>query len=231
MNPSTDLRPAARPHGDRRPLGAFPVGQRVPYIALWSSEVTAQPEVTVRRGRLAYVGERPYDRDSDGVLWRRVPSSPGRGRPQYGKVHFLRQRNAMSGLLCQVCGRSAVEDAADDGVLWLLDEDPDDPGSWPRDLVTGHPPVCLPCARQSVRACPHLRRRYAAVRVRRHTLTGVHGVVYGPGFSGPAPRDIGSLDFGDPRMPWMQAAQLMMRLDDYRPVDLEAEDRAGGGNA
>lgn len=36
------------------------------------------------------------------------------------------------------------------------------------------------------------------------------------------------MDFGDDRMPWVQAAQLMMRLDDFRPVDLEAECRACG---
>jgi len=35
--------------------------------------------------------------------------------------------------------------------------------------------------------------------------------------------DVGGLGFGDDRMPWMQAAQLMMRLDEFTLVDLEAE--------
>jgi hypothetical protein len=217
-------------NADRCPVGALALTDRVPYIALWSSEAVEQPIVATRRGRLAYVDERPYDRDGSGILWRRVPSTPGKGRPQYGKVHFLRQRLAMDGLLCQVCGRSARADAADDdGVLRLLGEDPDDPASWPEEMVTGHPPVCLPCAWQSVRACPHLRERYAAVRVRRFALSGVHGVLYAPAFPRPVALDVGGLDFGDDRMPWMQAAQLMVRLDDFRSVDLEAGYRARVG--
>ncbi|WP_202233038.1 hypothetical protein [Actinacidiphila reveromycinica] len=216
----------ARQRADRRRFGAFAPTERVPFVASWSSEAAEQPEVTMRRGRLAYVAERPYDRDSNGILWRRVPSSPGRGRPQYGKVHFLRQRLAMDGLLCQVCGCSAREDAAaDDGVLWLLR---DDPGTWSEEVVTGHPPVCLPCAWQSVRACPHLRGGYAAVRVRRFVPSGVHGVLYRPGLPRPVPQDVGAVDFGDDRMPGVQAAQLMMRLEDFRTVDLEAECRARG---
>jgi hypothetical protein len=225
-------------NSDRRPVGALLLAERVPFIASWSSETAAQPEVTMRRGRLAYLNERPYDRDSNGILWRRVPSTPGKGKPQYGKVHFLRQRQAMDGLLCQVCGRSAASDDSGDGLLWLLGEDPDDRSTWPAEVVTGHPPVCLRCAWRSVRVCPHLRKRYAAVRVHRFALSGVHGVLYRPGFPRPVPHDVGGVDFGDDRMPWMQtaqlmtwmqAAQLMMRLDDFRLVDLEAEYRAHGG--
>lgn len=216
-------------HADRRPIGSLHLSDRVPFIASWSAETATQPEVTVRRGRLAYLNERPWDRDENGILWRRVPSMPGRGRPQYGKVHFLRQRQAMAGLLCQVCGRSAHEDAGDDGLLWLLNEDPDDRRNWPADLVTGHPPVCLPCARQSVQACPHLRKQYTAVRVRRFAPSGVQGVLHRPSYPDPVPYDVGGLDFGDRRMPWMQAAQLMMRLEDFTVVDLEAEYRARAG--
>ncbi|WP_232792188.1 hypothetical protein [Actinacidiphila yeochonensis] len=195
----------------------------MPFIASWTSESAEQPEVVQRRGRLAYLNERPYDRDGDGILWRRVPSSPGKGKPQYGKVHFLRQRQAMGGLLCQVCGRPAGHDSDGDGLLWLLGDAPDPQGACPSELVTGHPPVCLACARQSVRSCPHLRQRYTAVRVRRFALSGVHGVLYRPGFPSPVPYEVGGLDFGDDRMAWMQAAQLLMRLDQFHAVDLESE--------
>jgi hypothetical protein len=212
----------------RSPVGVLRLTDRVPFIASWSAEASTQPEVTMRRGRLAYLDERPWDRDSNGILWRRVPSMPGKGKPQYGKVHFLRQRQAMDGLLCQVCGRPAKEDATPDGLLWLLSEDPDDRSTWPVDMVTGHPPVCLSCAWLSIQNCPHLRRQYAAVRVRRFTLSGVHGVLYRPSYPAPVPQDVGSLDFGDHRMPWVQAAQLMMRLEDFTLVDLEAEYRVHG---
>ncbi len=143
----------------------------------------------MRRGRLAYLNERPWDRDSNGILWRRMPSRPGKGKPQYGKVHFLRQRQAMDALLCQVCGRPAGKDATADGLLWLLGENPDDLTNWPAEMVTGHPPVCLSCAWLSVGACPHLRKQYAAVRVRRFSLIGVHGVLYRPGHPKPVPDD------------------------------------------
>ncbi|MEW1864091.1 hypothetical protein AB0399_27635 [Streptomyces sp. NPDC088194] len=161
MHKSPGRRVARTSAPDRRPIGTLPVAGLVPFIASWSSESAAQPEVTMRRGRLAYLKERPYDRDSNGILWRRVPSTPGKGKPQYGKVHFARQR-------------------------------------------------------------------YTAVRVRRYALSGVHGVLYRPGFPRPVPHDVGGMDFGDDRMPWMQAAQLMMRLDDFRPVDLETEYGACG---
>ncbi|MFJ2959093.1 hypothetical protein [Streptomyces sp. NPDC087270] len=228
MHKSRGRRVARTSAPDRRPIGTLPVAGLVPFIASWSSESAAQPEVTMRRGRLAYLKERPYDRDSNGILWRRVPSTPGKGKPQYGKVHFVRQRQAMDGLLCQVCGRPADDGSCADGLLWLLGEDPCDRNAWPEGVVTGHPPVCLPCAWQSVHSCPHLRQRYTAVRVRRYALSGVHGVLYRPGFPRPVPHDVGGMDFGDDRMPWMQAAQLMMRLDDFRPVDLETEYRACG---
>ncbi|WNI14700.1 hypothetical protein [Actinacidiphila sp. ITFR-21] len=213
---------------DRPPIGTLRLTDRVPFIASWSAETAAQPEVTIRRGRLAYVNERPWDRDSNGILWRRVPSMPGKGKPQYAKIHFLRQRQAMESLLCQVCGQPAKNDASPDGVLWLLSEDPDDRSTWPADMVTGHPPVCLSCGWLSVRVCPHLRKQYAAVRVRRFSLSGVHGVLYRPSYPAPVPQDVGTLDFGDRRMPWLQAAQFMMRLDEFKLVDLEAEYHAYG---
>jgi hypothetical protein len=103
----------------------------------------------MRRGGLAYVDERPYDRDSNGILWRRMPSTPGKGKPQY-----------------------------------------------------------------------------AAVRVRRFSLSGVHGVLHRPSYPVPVPYDVGSADFGDHRMPWRQAAQLMMLLAEFTLVGLAAEYRA-----
>jgi hypothetical protein len=87
MHQSSERHVATLRHPVRRPIGTLRLTDRVPYIASWSAETTAQPEVTVRRGRLAYVNERPWDRDSNGILWRRMPSMPGKGKPQYGKVN------------------------------------------------------------------------------------------------------------------------------------------------
>jgi ferredoxin len=128
----------------------------VPYITQWSGERPADVRVIQRRGRLAYADERSHDRDTEGVLWRRIPSTPGRGKPRFGAVHAIRQRTAMAGLRCQVCGGPA--DRNEHGTLWLMGEDPDTPNSWPQGLETTQPSICLPCAVLAVRACPHLRQ-------------------------------------------------------------------------
>jgi hypothetical protein len=83
-------------------------------VTLWSGERDgAMPVVWRRRGRgIGYADERSYDRDGEGVLWSRVASQPGRGKPLLGKVHSLRQRVAMAQLRCQVCGGPADRTAA-----------------------------------------------------------------------------------------------------------------------
>ncbi len=172
-------------HAARPEPQALTARGRVPHITQWSGEHPAEVRVVERRGRLAYADERFFDRDTGGVLWRRIPSTPGRGEPEFGAVHALRQRVAMTGLLCQVCGAPA--DRNEHGVLWLMGEASDAPGSWPQGLETAHPPVCRPCASLAVRACPHLRRRHVALRVQRCTPAGVHGVLYRPTPEGPVP--------------------------------------------
>ncbi|WP_328916742.1 MULTISPECIES: hypothetical protein [unclassified Streptomyces] len=206
----------------RAPVGVFPRTDLVPYIAQWSGEVRPGPRVVARRrgAGIGYADEKPYDRDSDSVLWARVPSMPGRGRPEYGQVHALRQRRAMGELLCQVCGGPADRDG--DGVLWLLGEDPADPASWPSDLLTTHPPLCVPCAAASVRACPHLRGQYAVLRVRRFALAGVRGVLYAPGRPEPLTVDTVGVAFDDPRIAWVRAGQLIMRLHDFTLTTLDS---------
>jgi hypothetical protein len=177
-----------------------------------------------RYGGIGYEDESPGDRDRRGVLWRRVPWLPGEGRPEFGKVHTWRQRRAMTRLLCQVCGAAADRNA--DGLLWLVGEDPTDPGSWPDPLLTAHPPVCAVCAARSVRVCPHLRSRYAVLRVRGFDPEGVRGALYQPGYPIPVPAltDICGVGFDDPRIAWMQASQLIMRLRDFTVTELDTDE-------
>ncbi|MFD5029379.1 hypothetical protein ACFWM0_02950 [Streptomyces sp. NPDC058405] len=176
--------------------------------------------MVVRRGRLAFADERPYDRDSNGVLWTRTPSQPGKGRPEYGKIHPHRQRNAMEQLLCQVCGRPA--DRNQDGTLWLLGEDLQDPviPTGQTGILTAHPPLCLPCAHTSVGACPHLRKQYVALRVRHTEHAGVRGALYRPAVPRPVAIDAVGIAFDDQLIHWVRAGQLLVRLTDYQPVEL-----------
>ncbi|MFE4829635.1 hypothetical protein [Streptomyces sp. NPDC056672] len=200
----------------------------VPYIAAWSEEwPQRKPLVTGRPDRgVAYVDEHSIDRDDEGVLWRRVLYRQGKGRPQFGKVHPMRQRRAMQRMLCQICGGPADRD--DRGLLWLLPDHRADWPGWPEKMATTHPPVCLPCAAESTRLCPHLRRSSVAVRVREPRVCGVYGAFHHPmnPFMGPVDDVIKAYE--DHGIRWVIATQLAAQLRGCTFVDLEAELAAGG---
>lgn len=196
--------------------GSSQLADVVPYITAWSSErLPAQPVIADGPG-IGFADETLHDRDQDGVLWTRAGHGPGRGRPEFGQVHALRQRRAMRRLLCQVCGGPA--DRNRDGVLWVVGEDATGPESLPKDLTTSHSPVCEPCAARSVRVCPHLRGRSMTLRVRTHTLVGVHGALYRPGDPHPTAWTVTGVAYSDPRIHWTRAGQLVARLDSYTVV-------------
>jgi hypothetical protein len=197
----------------------------IPYITLWSAERTPSPRVVVRpRGdSIAFPDETVSDRDRRGVLWQPERLAPGQGSPMFSKIHGLRQRRAMRRLLCQVCAGPADRDER--GVLWLLPDHRQDWPGWPEQAAETAPPVCLPCARKSVRLCPRLRRAHAAVRVRDPELYGVYGIVHRQVPGGPAVQRIGveTVRFGDPRVRWTVANHLVRRLQGRTIVDLDQE--------
>lgn len=190
----------------------------VPYLVRWTGEPDL-PMPVVRRGRgggIGYADEQRYDRDGYQVLWSRVVSRPGRGRPRFGEVHSARQRQCMTAVRCHICGGGA--DRTDAGVLWIIDARPED--LHPVRELTVHPPVCRPCAHLSLAACPHLQRAVTVVRAREFTLHGVAGVLYTPGPGKPVPMDHGTFPFTHYCAPYLRAYQLVMRLTDYTPIDL-----------
>ncbi|AXI78989.1 hypothetical protein [Peterkaempfera bronchialis] len=195
----------------------------VPYIASWSGEKRCTGAVVEDRrspGRIAYRDERPDDRDEYGVLWARADSRPTRGRPQYGLVHPRRQRHAMRNLRCQVCDGPA--DTDERGTLWLLGDDRGDWPGWPEEMAATTPPLCLPCARLSVRLCPHLRGRHIAVRVRNPEIAGVYGALYlpRPDRARPTAATDTTIAYTDPAVCRVLAAQQVMRLRGCTLVDL-----------
>ncbi|WP_328911757.1 MULTISPECIES: hypothetical protein [unclassified Streptomyces] len=191
----------------------------VPYIARWSGERDAPMPVVMRKGGrgIGYADERSLDRDGGGVLWSRTPSQPGRGTPEFGKVHSLRQRIAMAGLRCQICGGPA--DRNRDGVLWLVDAAPGELSHGAE--YTSHPPVCRPCAHRSVHACPHLRTNVTALRVRDFAASGVNGVLYHPARPVPVAAEANRFDLRDPRITWVRAYQTITTLRDFTVIDLD----------
>lgn len=152
----------------------------VPYTTSWSTEDSLPMPVVERRGYgIAYADEIVADRDTQGVLWQRTISRPGEGRPEFGKVHSLRQRRAMRRLLCQVCGHPA--DRTGNGMLWLLPDYRQDWDGWPEGMGNVEPPICRSCVSISVRLCPKLRREGGAViRVREYPIVGGTGPVVRP---------------------------------------------------
>jgi hypothetical protein len=189
----------------------------VPYITQWSEERISSVPVVHRRRGIAYADERQGDRDEHGVLWIRESSRPHQGRPLFGKLHSRRQRKAMTRLLCQVCGGRA--DRNGDGILWLVCEDPQRPDTWPDQLLISDPPVCAGCAAKAVLLCPRLRRHYTALRVSAFKLLGVSGLLYLPGGRNLV---IGAgVAYDDPRVRWVKASQLIVRLDEFTITDLD----------
>ncbi|WP_328912668.1 MULTISPECIES: hypothetical protein [unclassified Streptomyces] len=195
----------------------------VPYIATWSAEQVLKPTVVFdpRHGRIAYADEVPADRDSHGALWNRITLRPGQGTPQLGKVHSLRQRRAMRRLLCQVCAGPA--DLNEHGMLWLLGDYSQDWPNWPDGMATPHPPVCLPCAWKSTRACPHLTTGFAAVRVKQYPVVGVYGGIHDPRNPDQGPVIDEVVGYHHPNIRYTIAHQLVRQLLDCQPVDLNTE--------
>ncbi|MDX6740662.1 hypothetical protein [Actinocorallia sp. A-T 12471] len=188
----------------------------VPYITVWSSEETLPVAVVVRGKGIGYVDERAGDRDAAGVLWTRVGFSPGVGVPQFANVHFLRQRRAMRGLLCQVCGRRCGRSA-----LWMLSrkEYESAEGPWPAPVMTAHPPVCPGCVERSARLCPHLRDGHVVLRPRRVAPAAFSGMLYRPTPAGLV-ASATSVAHDDPRVRWLRAAQVHVTLEKYDVIGL-----------
>jgi len=207
---------------ERRP-GATYRGMVVPYVSSWSSERPARRKVVVRPlSGIGFVDEVPGDRDEHGVLWRRVPSSPGVGEPEFGNIHTSRQCQAMRDLLCQVCGGPADQTA--EGTLWLLKDHRGDWPDWPHRMGVTEPPICLPCAQTARDACPALRREgHVALRVAGCPVSGISGALYRAGGVYPSATATGMamVAFDDPAARWIQAAHLVREITRCTIVDLD----------
>lgn len=145
-------------------------GLRVPFITRWSDERdVSRADLCLGTKGLFYRHDDAADRDKFGALWARTVGRAGVGEPRFRDVSFSRQRQAMRDLLCQVCAGPASTTRL--GTLFLL-QGKVRSASELEDEPTGHPPLCLPCARLSRDQCPRLARRCTAVRARKPTVWG-----------------------------------------------------------
>ncbi|MFJ1838014.1 hypothetical protein ACIOJ9_29605 [Streptomyces sp. NPDC088175] len=218
-------------------------GLHVPFITPWTHENWLRTPVVRRIGHggegLGYADEHSTADRRHGDLWIRYSIAPGRGQPSLAGVHPLRQRQAMSHMLCQVCGMSTYEDESFErwGERHLFIRRSRDGQPITEGEVTMTPPVCLPCAQESVRNCPHLRKGYAAALVRYSQRWGIGGLLYDrttlrpdltavtdePGAESVDDQKAGLVmaRFTNPRTRWMLAARQAETLHGVTPIKLE----------
>ncbi|MFG2176950.1 hypothetical protein ACGFMO_37250 [Streptomyces niveus] len=208
-----------------RPRQFYWKGVHVPYIAPWTGEQKPPGKVVLRKGRggqgIGYDDELSHvDRRYD-ALWIRRAAVRGLGEPDLAAVHPYRQRQAMSHMLCQVCGASTYN-RPDERHLFLMRSADGRPIGEGEETTT--PPVCEPCAVESVGACPHLRKGYTAALVDYAQIWGVAGLVYDPDtltpLSGPEGRPI-SVALESPLIRWTLATAAVVTLHGVTTVDLK----------
>ncbi|MEU8528861.1 hypothetical protein AB0C77_25225 [Streptomyces sp. NPDC048629] len=190
----------------------------------WSNEDEIHTPIIQRGNGIAY-RDPVWDhhaRDGSLVLWRQQKLAQGKGKPVWMGIHFARLRRAMDRLLCQVCAQPAED--TERGTLFLTGNTPRGPIK-DRELTT-HPPVCLPCAAESVAKCPHLLRGFVAARVAEVRPWGVGGTRYVPGLLSSRPMPLPEperMSYDDDRIGWMHASHPFVELLGCRPVDLTEE--------
>ncbi|WP_050373468.1 hypothetical protein [Streptomyces acidiscabies] len=208
-------------------------GLRVPWIAPWSGEQTPPVRLVRQHNghgeeRIGYPDENRSDR-RDGVLWVRMPATPGTGKPDFAGLHPLRQRQAMTHLLCQVCGTATVGTREDERHLFLVHGTGDNPLREGQTTVA--PPLHETCALQSLRDCPHLRRGWTAALVGRIGIWGVAGTLHHPDTLSPLEELIPARYEDERHLRWTLAAREVVSLHDVEPFGLNAPAPAQGRSA
>ncbi|MGY1454171.1 hypothetical protein [Streptomyces sp. SS8] len=114
---------------------------------------------------------------------------------------------------CQVCGRPAVDGDGEERHLFLMRE----AGRPIGEGETTRPPVCVPCARVPVEACPHLRRGYVAAWVGYVPAWGA-GVLHHPVALEPAVEEPGLIPYGSPDARRTVATRQVVSPHEVEPV-------------
>ncbi|GAA2268554.1 hypothetical protein GCM10010149_06730 [Nonomuraea roseoviolacea subsp. roseoviolacea] len=190
---------------------------RYPYVIGWTGEAVAH-RLVWRRGaqgeKLAYADSRPGDY-AQGVLRLRQRGTRA-GRPDFKTVNTRRQWRCMERALCQVCGRSAVDQES--GRVWWLLSGSEGPG----EGYTNAPPTCPACIPEAIAGCPHLRRHAAVCTVGAWLPFAVRADVFVPYVPPVRPVAINALvPFSDERSRLCVARELVVRLIDVQPASLK----------
>jgi DNA-binding CsgD family transcriptional regulator len=179
------------------------------YIAPYRNESPCDVEVIFDAGgRVCYADEQPGDRCDDGWLWERWEGTKTGGQ-LWAEHHPARQRSVMKRPpLCGGCAGKAHRDEC--GMLWLLHATAGARSTYPCDITTTTPPMCLDDARWALRNCRASQSGFIAVRTRDVDVIGVRGTVYSP--TQPPQADELVL-FHESRMNRVVANRMVIRLN------------------
>ncbi|MFF0001456.1 hypothetical protein [Streptomyces avermitilis] len=136
------------------------------FIAPYADENVSDIKVLFGvHGRVRYADEQASDRCVDGYLWERWEGTQT-GAQLWSEHHPGRQRHVMrQPPRCGGCSGEA--DVNERGMLWVLNADAStEQLTFPRDIITATPPMCVPDARQALRFCRVLREGFITLRVR-----------------------------------------------------------------
>ncbi|SET31083.1 hypothetical protein SAMN05421811_102707 [Nonomuraea wenchangensis] len=195
---------------------------RVPYVTAFEGEAVSYQVAFVADAeatdgvRLSYTDATAHDW-MFGVLWHRQGLSRA-GRPLWKLVNTARQRRCMLRLLCQVCGRSAVDGGR---IWWLL---PEPPGVAVDGRPFTHaPPTCRSCIPAARVWCPRLGSESYVYTVCGSEPYGVVADVYRPA----AGRKVGAIRRAVEvpleafrLLEYAVAMQLLVKLDGLQRADL-----------
>ncbi|MFD4338076.1 hypothetical protein ACFWPP_12950 [Streptomyces anulatus] len=203
-------------------------GLHVPFIAPWSNERVLPGTIVRRTGvggtGIGYADELSHADRRRGVLWVRQSIAQGSGTPALGEIHPLRQRQAMHHMLCQVCGETTYNaDFARWGERHLFLARAPRGRPFSEGEQTSAPPVCLPCAHESINTCPHLRKGYTAALVKYAQPWGVAGVDFDEAtlrMMPMPPKQHLKVQIDHPRERWTLAMREIQTLHGVTPVDL-----------
>jgi hypothetical protein len=141
---------AALPHySPREGIEPYPV----PWIAIWEGERDGPEMILDANGNIQPAPGTKHVRREFG-MWVIATRDNRTGAADFGSTQSRRQRECMTRMLCQVCGRTQRQSKSRH--LWVVPNEEQHRELWQEDQLVLNAPVCPSCLEFSEATCPHL---------------------------------------------------------------------------